>query len=261
MRFPLYLFTTLVLAAEVPQLTLEEKEVFLRTAKVVATKDARGGITGSVRATLSDGRITHDAHIQTVDESKIRFEGTRGTEINFRDTYKFNIAGYRLAKLLNLNMVPPSVEREFKGKTAAFTWWVDEVMFDEAGRLKQKAAAPDSNGWNRQMHVVRVFDQLIYNTDRNLGNLVITKSWDVWMIDHTRAFRLSHELMNVKNITQCDRTLLDSLRKLDRRAVKTSLTGVLTDSEINGLMNRRAKIVKFFDQSGEAALFSMDARP
>jgi len=40
------------------------------------------------------------------------------------------------------------------------------------------------------MWVVRLFDQLIYNTDRNLGNLLIDKSWRLWMIDHTRAFKV-----------------------------------------------------------------------
>ena len=39
------------------------------------------------------------------------------------------------------------------------------------------------------MWVVRLFDQLIYNTDRNLGNLLIDKDWRLWMIDHTRAFK------------------------------------------------------------------------
>ena len=39
------------------------------------------------------------------------------------------------------------------------------------------------------MQIVRLFDQLIYNIDRNLGNLMITNDWTIWAIDHTRAFR------------------------------------------------------------------------
>ena len=192
-----------VCAAEMPKLTLVEQEEFLKKAKVEKTKAARGGITGSLQATLSDGKITHDAHIQFIDESKSRFEGTRGVEINFRDSFKFNVAGYRLAKLLDLHMIPPSVERMYQGKAAAFTWWVDDVLMDEAGRLKKKLTAPDAEKWNEQMHVVRVFDQLIFNTDRNLGNLLITKDWDIWMIDHTRAFRTSKDLLNPKNLVKC----------------------------------------------------------
>ena len=46
-----------------------------------------------------------------------------GTETNFKDSYLFNVAGYRLAHLLGLN-VPVSVHRKVDGKDAAVTWWV-----------------------------------------------------------------------------------------------------------------------------------------
>ena len=147
------------------------------------------GVTNSQRATLDDGQRKHDAHIQTVDISKNSFQTLRGTELNFRDSYKFNMAAYELDKLLDLNMVPVSVERKVGGQQAAVTWWVDDAMMTELDRQKKKAQSPDLPSWNKQMYVCRVFDQLIYNTDRNLGNLVITKDWNIWMIDHTRAFR------------------------------------------------------------------------
>ena len=41
------------------------------------------------------------------------------------------------------------------------------------------------------MQLVRLFDQLIYNIDRNIGNLMITNDWRIWAIDHTRAFRIA----------------------------------------------------------------------
>ena len=52
-----------------------------------------------------------------------------------------------------------------------------------------KLTAPNQVTWRQEYAILQVFDQLIYNTDRNLGNLVITTDWRVWMIDHTRAFR------------------------------------------------------------------------
>lgn len=242
------------------ELTLAEKEEFLRTAKVIQTRSARGGITGSLRATLSDGKLTHDAQIQSIDESKARFEGSKGVEINFRDTYKFNIAGYRLAKMLGIATVPPSVERSYQGKLSAFTWWLDDVMMDEAARMQKKLTAPDTESWNQQMHRVRVFDQLIYNTDRNLGNLLITKNWELWMIDHTRAFRTSPELLNAKNLVQCDRALLAEMKKLDTAGMRAAMGGSLTNSEIAGVLKRRDKIVAFFE-ANEARLYTMKPRP
>jgi hypothetical protein len=76
---------------QAPQLTLEQKEEFLAKASIKATHGAKKGITGTVRATLSDGITTHDASIQRIDEEKAKFEGISGTELNFRDTYKFSL--------------------------------------------------------------------------------------------------------------------------------------------------------------------------
>ena len=42
-----------------------EIERFLKEAEVVSTKSTKKGVTDSLRATLSDGKLTHEAHIQT----------------------------------------------------------------------------------------------------------------------------------------------------------------------------------------------------
>jgi hypothetical protein len=241
------------------KLSREEMEVFLKSAKVLKTKGIAKGITGPSRATLSNGQLTHDAEIQTVDESKAQFVGANGQqELNFRDTYKFNIAASLLDKILDMNMIPVSVDRSYNGKNAAFTWWVDDVLMDESERMKRKATAPDLEIWNRQMYVARVFDQLIYNTDRNTGNLLITKDWKVWMIDHTRAFRLMKNLRNPGNLVKCDRRLLEALRKLNLETLDQQLQPYLRSSEIEALLARRDLIVDFFDKEvaakGEQAI-------
>jgi hypothetical protein len=235
-----------------------EKEQFLAKAKILKSKAASKGITGSQRATLTDGKITHDAHVQCIDESKHEFKTDRGTELNFRDSYKYNIAAYRLDRLLGIGNVPVTVERKVGGKSCAVDWWVDDVMMDEAGRKQKKLDAPDPEAWNQRMYVVRVFDQLIYNVDRNLQNLLVLKNWDIVMIDHSRSFRLHHTLENAKNLARCDRALLASLRALDKDQVQQRLMPYVTKGEIEGLMARRDVIVKFFDeqvkQKGEAAV-------
>jgi len=253
------LLTTLS-AAEPVQLTRAEQERFLATAKVVKTKGAPSGITGSLRATLSDGAVTHDAHIQTIDEEKVQFQTIQGTEMNFRDTYKFNIAAYRLDKMLDLGMTPPSIERSYMGKHAAFTWWVDDVMMMEGERLKKKIQAPDADSWNQQMYIVRIFDQLIFNVDRNLGNLLIAKDWKLWMIDHTRAFRLHNTLKEVKNLGKCDRSLYEKLKTLDAPALASEMGDYLRTNEIKGLLARRDKIVQHFDKRGDSAFYTIAAR-
>lgn len=240
----------LPLCAENPGLTIAQKEEFLRKAKILRTRNLSEGVTNSRRATLSDGQITHDAHIQHIDDSKATFTSMSVTELNFRDTYKANIAAYRLAKMLGLqDMVPPSVERQVGGRPAAVTWWVDDVLMTEKQRRFRKVEPPDVERWNKQMHIVRIFDQLIYNMDRNLGNLVITKSWDIWMIDHTRAFRLYKSLKTAEDLQQCDRHLLEFLRALEEKTLMVALQPYLTRSEIRALLARRDLIVNFFDQA------------
>lgn len=256
MRFRIPLLVPLLAAAmalplassSLPPLTDSQKEDFLKTAKIISTRALSQGITGSQRATLSDGVMTHDAHIQTIDEYKSTFASALGTELNFRDTYRGNIAGYRLSRILLLNMIPPSVERKVGGKTAAVTWWIDDAAMTEKDRFQKKEDPPDKDRWNRQMHIVRLFDQLIYNMDRNLGNLVITKNWDVWMIDHTRAFRLQTTIKDPGNLQRCDRLLLERLRKLDRDTVSHELSPCLSKAEINAILARRDRIVKHFEE-------------
>jgi hypothetical protein len=226
----------------------EQKTQFLLTAKIISQKGTSDGITGSTRATLQNELGTHDAHIQSIDEYKARYDTPLGTQINFKDTYKFNIAAYILDRILNLGLIPVTVERKVGGKTSAVTWWIDDVLMNERDRLKDKVTPPNPDKWNEAMYVVRVFDQLIANTDRNLGNIVITKNWDMWMIDHTRAFRTYHDLLEAKNLVKCDRALLQALRDLNKPVLKQQMGRYMTGMEIDGLLARRDKIVKFFDE-------------
>jgi hypothetical protein len=236
-------------AVQEPQLTEDQLRQFLLTAKVIANKSASKGITGVQRLSLSDGKITHDAAFQAIDESKPRFEASDGSiEINFRDSYKYDIAAYELAKLLGLgDMMPVTVPRKWDGKAGALSWWLP-VKMDEAKRLKDKIEPPDTEAWNRQMHKMRVFAELVYDTDRNLGNVLISENWHLWMIDFSRAFRLQHDLRTPKNLVRCERQLLENLRRLDAKELTAKTQEFLTKMEIQGVMARRDKIVKLFEQ-------------
>jgi hypothetical protein len=242
--------------------TRAEMEAYLRTAKIVRQREIGKGVTRPYRATMTDGKLTHDAHIQSVDVTRSEFKTDRTVELNFKDSYKFNIAAYRLGLLLGIENIPVSVERKVDGKTSAVTWWVDDVMMDETARRARSIAAPDMDLWNRRLHVVRVFDQLIYNTDRNLGNLLITKNWDVWMIDHTRAFRIRTDLRDPKNLQRCERGLLERMRALNKADLAGKLKPFLNSAEIDALLARRDRIVKVFDdeiktKGEEAVLYDL----
>ena len=216
-----------MLPASAQDLTNADRETFLRNSEIVSRKELSSGVTLSSKAELNDGTLNHAAHIQVVDIAQSQFQGSRGVELNFRDSYKYNVAAYELAKLIGLNMIPPSVERRVAGHGAAVTWWVDRVAMVELDRQKKKLQAPDQTDWNRQMHNVRAFDELIRNTDRNQGNLVITTDWQIWMIDHTRAFRMHKDCANLKGLRQIDRKLLANLRDLSRQSLVDHLGAFL----------------------------------
>jgi hypothetical protein len=239
----------LVAAADEPSLTKEQMKQFLLTAKVIKSGPAHKGITHTLRLTLTDGTITHDAHFQPIDEHAMMKQMASGrTEMNFVDSYKYNIAAYELAAMLGLDdMVPVYVQRKYDGKTGSFGWWLP-VKMDEADRLKQKIPVPDPDSWNKQMYRVRVLDQLVYDTDANLTNVQIGEDWKIYRIDFSRAFRLDKDLQTPKDLVQCDRQLFTKLKTLDGNELAVRTKAFLTKQEVQAVMTRRDKIVDHFQK-------------
>ena len=237
--------------------TCDEIEAFLKSAKVGRQREIPVGVTVPLRATLDNGTLRHDAAIQTADIRQASYTTQRGTELNFRDTWKFNVAGYEVAKLLQLNMVPPYVERRVNGGPASLSWWVNDTMMEQ-DRVLKKITPPDVAGWNDQMYAGRLFRELIADSDFNMTNTLITKDWRVWLIDFSRAFRLAKTLQFPDELTKVDRKLLTNLRALTRETLQDKLRTWLAKGEIDALIARRDAIVAILDKQiaakGEAAV-------
>jgi hypothetical protein len=244
-----------VVASPAPVLSDSDMERFLKEARVVKTKGTKKGVTGSTQATLSNGTLTHEAHIQTIDEYKREFRSSAGVEFDFRDSWMFNVAAYKLDRLIGLNMVPPSVAGRYQSERAAITWWIDDVLMDEGDRLKKKIEAPNSSVWNAQMQMMRLFDELIANVDRNMGNIIYTRDWRLWAIDHTRAFRKQTSLKRPSYVSRCDRAVFERLKALDRDLLKKELGEFLDEGHIKAILARRDLIVKKLEEMGPVALF------
>jgi hypothetical protein len=230
-------------AAAPSSLTPESMATFLRTAKIVHAKPIGKGVTSPWRLTLSDGTMTHDAAFQSVDEHKpIERFASGGTELNFIDSWRYDVAAYRLAELIGLgDMMPVTVERRWRGTLGALSWWLD-VKLDEEARLKQKIEPPDREAWARQMFRLRVFSQLVDDTDRNLGNVLITPDWEIRMIDFTRAFRLWARIKE-EDLARCDRRLLERLQTLTLDEIARAEGDYLTRDEMKAVIARRDLIV------------------
>jgi hypothetical protein len=237
------------IVAEEPNLTEDQTREFLLKAKVVESHQTRKGVTSPWRLTLSDGTLTHDAAFQSIDQQKPIMEMADGTRvIGFRDSYHFNIAAFELAKLLGLSdMIPVTVERRWRGNDGSLTWWLP-AKFDEQERLKRKLEPPDVNAWNKQLNRMWVFSQLVYDTDRNRTNMLISEDWKLWMIDFSRAFRLEHKVENPARLTMCDRQLWEKLRQLDEAQVLEKTKPHLSKAEVKAVMARRDLIVALFEK-------------
>jgi len=142
------------------------------------------------------------------------------------------------------------------GSSGALSWWVDTLM-DEGERLKKKVEPPDSQAWNHQMQTLRIFTELVNDTDRNLGNVLITPEWQIRMIDYTRAFRLSSAIREAE-ITRCDRHVLAALEALTLPSLKNATDRYLSPNEMKAVLERRDRIVarvrQLIADKGEAAV-------
>jgi len=237
-----------VVAADEPTLTKDQIKQFLLNAKVVSSHESSKGVTHPPRLTLSDGSVTHDASFQAIDEHKQTAHIGIGTEMNFVDSYKYNLAAYALAELLGVeDLMPVYVERKWKGTTGSLSWWLP-VKMDEVERHKQKLTAPDADAWNGQMYKVRVFDQLVSDSDPNLTNVLIGEDWKIWRVDFTRAFRQNKEVKAPKDLVRCDRQLLEKLKALDASALTEKTKHYLTKEEVKAVMARRDNIVGQFQK-------------
>jgi hypothetical protein len=247
------------LRADDAALSKEQIKQFLLTAKIVGSHSSKKGVTDTQRLTLSDGTITHDASFQAVDEhTNVKKFADGHSEVRFVDSYKYNIAAYILAELVGFDdMMPVYVERKYQGKNGSLSWWLP-VKMDEAERFTKKIEVPDPDAWNNQMYKLRVFDELVYDNDPNLTNVLISADWKIWRIDFSRGFRTAHSLRDPKDLVRCDRHMFEQLKALNADEFTAKAKNYLTKDEIQAVMARRDLIVQFFQkkiaEKGETAV-------
>jgi hypothetical protein len=241
-----------------PFKTDDELLEFLRTAKVVSMKTAPKGITSPRIAVLEkDGLRVHAMFRSFSEEKPVAMMKSGARELNFRDDFVFEVASYELARMLGMDNVPPTTLRSVNGEKGSIQIFLENAM-DEEKRLKNKMAPPDADRWNDRIQILRFFDNLVYNTDSNQGNILIDKNWKIWLIDHSRAFRQNEDLQNKAGMTLIDRGIWEKLQALDEQAIKDRLKPYLRRFEVDGLIKRRRKIIEHFKaeiaKRGESAV-------
>jgi hypothetical protein len=232
-------------AGQIPGFQGAGLEQFLERADVVRIRPIGRGVTGARRVTLVDGAEQRDASWKTIEDvrSGITRLGRRYREAEFEDTYRGECAAYELDRLLNLGMVPATVERVISGERGALTLWITRAI-SEAQRVEQGIPPPDYEAWTRQLLKMRFFDNLIHNMDRHPENMLVTEDWQLRLIDHSRSFRKAGGLRDAEGLTRFSRSLLQAAERLDEDLLKARLGRLLSIWQIRAILERRDRLVE-----------------
>lgn len=159
-----------------------------------------------------------------------------GASGGFRESHKAEIAAYEVDKLLKLDMVPPTVERELEGHTGAATAWVEHA----AALTEGLSGAPDTARWEAQLARMAMFDALIGNGARNMANAIRDPLWNLILVDHSRAFGPANEpLPELKGI---DKEFWRRIEGLTRAQLDAALGSWLEQEQISAILDRRERM-------------------
>lgn len=239
--------------ARVP-MSADEIERFLAEAKIVHVEAVGTGVTNPQRVTLEHDGVRLRAIFKseaTPQRSTNRLSSRRLT--NIADRHAYELAAYRLDRLLGLNMVPPAVERRIGRETGTLQLWVENAM-NERSRRKQDIEPEPMCPLAKDYALLELFDRLIYNTDRTQENILYLPDWRVALIDHTRAFRThTGKPEAVRHVRPSEAPeFARRLAALDRDTLHRELGELLDRQQLSALLARKDEIVaEWRESSGE----------
>lgn len=242
-----------------PQFTPEEVsqrekwEEFLKTADIVKWEQPWAeyeAVTKPWLLTMEKNGVT----------AKAVWKNPQGWARGFEENWEWEIAAYRLDKLLGLNMVPPTVPRRFLFKMGSCQLYIDHMMTVKE-KIENNITVPASfvEKWNKATYLQRAWDNLIANTDRHRNQFLILPGWRMILIDHSRTFRSGkkyrRELIYGKNSDQGPREMkmipihfYNNLKNLSFVSISKAVGSTLDKDEIKAVLLRRDLIIKKIDQ-------------
>jgi hypothetical protein len=213
-------------------------EQWLQEAEVVNVEELDTGITNPRRVSLRKDAVELRAVFKQLSTDFAITDRTR--VLNESDRFEYELAAYRLDRLLGLNMVPVTVSRTIKGHRGILQFWVDDSI-NLRKMLEQKLTPA---GWCEaapQYNLMNIFDFLIGNTDRTQENALFTKDWMLVLIDHTRAFSLYQRkpVLLYQGEIYVPPAFAEHLKTLNREKLRNELGRYLHRRQIDALLKRR----------------------
>jgi hypothetical protein len=249
MRRPPFLFGVLICMVFVASLS---GQVALPAADPAKCSLIWQGFEEQIEQQLLEGKIgkMEDVPVGVTKPRRATIEGTPmrfawkplrpGYSKGFMESYKSEIAAYKLDRMLDLHMVPPIIERKIEGITGAAVYWVEHT---KGWSVEKPPQGPEPN-WSLQLTRMKMFDLLIANIDRNQGNLIYDNDWHLFLIDHSRAFIDKKDLKGMAPLGRVDRALWNRMQALTMEDLNRGLQNWVGDKEKRALLTRRDLLAK-----------------
>ncbi len=221
---------------------VDEVLEFLRTAEVISRKELTDGINRPLKVRLRQDGVEANAIFRVVDVRKKRAKIEGRIVPDFHDSYRYECAAWEVSRLLGIDNVPPCVGRWLDHKEGTMQLWIENAK-TEKKRRETDTRPPDQLHWMRQKQTMRLFDALIYNFDRNQGNMLIDSDWKLWFIDHTRSFRKSSVVEKLEKIVWCEREVFERLQTLEKKTLSRRLKPWASSLQVSMLLKRRDKLI------------------
>jgi hypothetical protein len=218
-------------------------ESWLASAEIVGAEDLPTGITEPQRITLRRGGVELRAVAKQLSTD---FGASHSTQsLNEGDRFGYDVAAYELDRLLGLDMIPVTVTRKVGGQMSAVQFWIEDSI--NARQMLEAKLVPE--GWcpvEPQYNLMNVFDVLVHNTDRTQENLLLTRDWNVVLIDHSRAFTLKQgdPRLLYQGPVVLPPALAKRLAALDKATLERELGAWLHRRQVDALLRRRDRLLR-----------------
>lgn len=226
-------------------MTEQQIEEFLKTAEIIHRKALADGVTKPIQMTLQKDEKQLKAVFKYVDSRPGKERKKWQNYLYEDDRFFYDIAAYKLDRLLDIGLVPVVVERSIDGKRGILQLWINDLVSKKT--LKEKAIHYEGHcDYKDQINMMDTFDYLIRNTDRNQSNILYSKSdWQIWFIDHSRSFDLSNRRpkMMKKHTIKMTHSFKNAIEKLTNENLYT-LKPWLHRKQIKAIKDRRRKMLK-----------------
>jgi len=178
-------------------------EDFLKTAEIIEFKDVGKGVTKPIWLTLKKGDVVQ----------KAVWKNPEGIQNGYLEGWRYEIAAYEMDKLLDLNMIPPTVEKRFRNKKGSLQLAID-LLYDELEIQEKNIQFPEEMRDNR--------------TDRK--------------------YIMKNGIKGDQPIRRLPRSFVEKIRALTFEKIKEAVGFYLTKREINAIMARKELLLEEIEE-------------